>query len=1065
MTDWRQAFALLICCLFAAASRADTYRAPANPRIAQTINADWTFNYFPSANADSNGCEAADFNDSAWPAVALPHTWQTYETTGKVHPFNADAVEKTDGYWWDGWGWYRKHFSIGNEESGRRVFLEFDGVQKYCKLFVNGKLVGDHKGGYTGFSFDVTDAIHFGADNVLAVAVNNCQDDPFRIPPMSAGNFNIYGGIYRDARLVIKDAVHIPYQGSSRQEGGTFVTTPDVSAASGDVRVQTWVKNDLSAPADCELRTTIADAEGNIIQTLSQTKSIQPGDLAEYDQMSAPVATPHLWSPETPYVYTVYSDVYENGSAVDHFESPLGFRWFKWDYDDNRLILNGQKIIIHGTNRHQEWPWLGDATPKWMQLLDMADIRYGLNDNFMRTAHYPNDPAIYDFCDRHGIIVIEEMPNIKLQDFSKDVQVQVLREMIRRDRNHPAIFFWSMGNETDHAVDSKYAVEEDTNRIIYSRQVYNDSAGKFVTLTDKQLAIETLLRCTVRGWYDSDTRDLEPESVQQTGNEEWQHDQAAAWFIKNNQGRAADDLVNLNTFLYEDHGAGRIYTDCPLDYVNPKGWVDCWRVPKFMYYLWQAWYWEKPMVYVHPEYWRSQYAGQREEIVVDSNCQTVELQLNGKNFGILKPGLAEANVVRFENVPIQPGVLSAIGKKGDETVTNSVVMAGPAAQLVVTLNAGHFQSFPAALNSLAIARADIVDAQGNHVFGATNTIYWSVAGPATLVGAPVYQTDTDKNGADAGTMFIDTPTFNLIRSSGQPGAVTVRISSPGLASAEAQIVAVAPPKNNSTAIVQPPLPLSGRLAVAREPNTTTPNVAVVGEMKEISGDLAFQAGSVDDYSNQIDKLLREKNPDLDFASPEYQAILSVLARLAENSHGDLIRDDFNFTVGLYNDCRQITRHIDSLQLPAPFKESLREYYARAMIQKGEKKDFNGEIRWLQTLPPGKLVFAGVDNDPPDGPELMYTPRTDLQSVLAVALPEFKHFDADEKLVVMDVVSGLNPNVKKKTKHAGGEKIGGVRQKTTETITYDAAKGQPILVPENDYLSAALREHGEERNQN
>src|ERR1019366_7756173 len=354
--------------------------------------------------------------------------------------------------------------------------------------------------------------IRFGADNVLAVAVNNRQDDAFKIPPMSAGNWNTYGGIYRDARIVIKDALHIPFQGSYRQEGGTFVTTTNVSETSGDVRVKTWVENNYSTPKECELRTTIADTEGNVLQVLSEKKTIAPGELAEFDQTSEPVAKPHLWSPETPYVYKVFSDVCDAGAVVDHFESPLGFRWFKWDYENNRLILNGKKVIIHGTNRHQEWPWLGDATPKWLQSLDMNDIRHNLNNNFMRTAHYPNDPSIY---------------------------------------------FWSMGNETDHAVDSKYAVAEDTTRLIHARDIYNDSAGKFVNTLSKNIALESLLRCTIRGWSDSDVRDLEPQSSQQTGTEEWQHDQAAAEIIKRNKDRTPDDRANINTWIYEDHGCNR----------------------------------------------------------------------------------------------------------------------------------------------------------------------------------------------------------------------------------------------------------------------------------------------------------------------------------------------------------------------------------------------------------------------------------------------------------------------------------------------------------------------------
>jgi len=1024
------------------ADEAGFYQTPRTHRIEQTINREWTFNYFPSINADTNGCQAADFDDSSWPAVALPHTWQTYETTGKLHPFIHDAHEDDDTYWWRGWGWYRKHFSIGKEQMGRRIFVEFDGVQKYCKVFVNGKLVGDHKGGYDGFYFDITDVIRFGGDNVLAVAVNCDQDDRYKIPPMSAGNWNTYGGIYRDARIVIKDTLNIPCQGSYKQEGGTFVTTPSVSEASGTANIKTWVENDGLAPETCKLCTTIADAQGNIIQVLTATQTIQPGGLAQFDQTSAPIARPHLWSPETPYVYNVYSDIYSGAEAVDHFQSPLGFRWFKWDYANNRLILNGKKVIIHGSNHHQEYPWLGDATPKWMLLADMKDFRLNLNNNFMRTCHYPNDPAIYDFNDHYGIITIEELPNDKRQKFSEDVQVQQLREAIRRDRNHPCIFFWSMGNETDDAVDSKYAVAEDTTRLIHARDIYNDSAGQYVQTTSKQLALESMLRCTIRGWYNSDVRNLEPKSVQQTGNEEWQHDEAAAEFIKRNQGRAADDLDNLNTWIYEDHGCDRDYANAPLLKVNPKGWVDCWRVPKYMYYLWQAWYSPKPIVYIHPYVWSERYLGDKREIVVDSNCKTVELQVNGRLIGVLKPSLAEANVVRFENVLVEAGVLTAIGIRDGQTVTNSVAMAGAPAQLTLSSKLGSLQ---AGKDSLAIIRADIVDAQGVHVFGATNTIHWSVSGPATLVGPSVYVSDILKNEATEGTMYIDAPTFNIIRSSGTSGQIKVRVESSGLAPAEIIIAADPVPANGSLAIIEPPLPETTRHPVTREnsPATLRSEIAI-REMHGTAEDVSISANSPDEYARQIDRLLREENPKLNFESPEYRAVISVFVQHLQNNHGSLVRDDFNFTVGFYNHCCRITRQIDSLNVPELFKESLHEHYAQAMIMRGEAKNFDTESRWLASLPDGKLVMAGAPADATRDPGVIYTNQTELSQMVALARPEFNTLDSSRQTAFLKTVRAINPNVKKKTL-------------PDKTVVYEAVQGEPILVPDLNYFASAMKQ--------
>ena len=1045
------AMAPLVCRAYA--GQTSQYERPTTHRIEKTINRQWTFNYFPAETADSLGCQMPDFDDSTWPAIAVPHTWQTYETTGRVHPFIYDASEKDDPYWWCGWGWYRKHFSIGSDQAARKVFLEFDGVQKYCKVWVNGRLAGDHKGGYSGFYFDITNLVRFGQDNVLAVAVNNRQNDPFKIPPMSAGNFDVYGGIYRDVRLVIKDRLFVPFQGSYKHEGGTFVTTPKVSTESAEVRVRTWVQNDYDVARQCELRTTIVDADGNVVQRAMQKQAIDPGLLGEFDLTCPPVAGPHLWSTDSPYLYTVESDVMADGQMLDHFESPLGIRMFKWDCDQNRLILNGKKVIIHGSNRHQEYPWLGDATPEWLNLADMRDFKFNLNHNFMRTAHYPQDPCIYAFNDRYGIITIEEVPNIKRQKFSEEVQVQQLHEMIRRDRNHPSIFFWSMGNETDQAVDSKYAVEEDPTRLIHARDIYNDSAGKYVQTTSDQLPLESLLRCTIRGWYDSDVRDLEPDSSQQTGTEEWQHDRNAAEIVKRNQGRTPDDRVNINTWLYEDHGADREYANAPLKHVNPKGFVDCWRTPKYFYYLWQAFYTDKPMVFIHPHFWRLPYLGQEKEIVVNSNCDTVELKVNGRSAGTLKPRFAEANVIRFQDVPIERGTLTAVGRKAGQTVTTTVVMAGPPARLTLESDPG---TFDAARDSVAIVRADIVDSEGNHVYGATNAIQWSVSGPATLVGPPVYASDTDKYEAMEGTMYIDCPIFNIIRSTGKPGEIRVRVLSPGLVSTDVRILATAVPEDTSTVIVEPTLPETDRRPVAREGAVVRSYQTAMQEMNDVSEDLLLSATDRADYARQIDVFLREKNPALDFAGPEYQAVVSTFATLLQNNHGSLVRDDFNFAVGFYNDCRRITRQIATLDLPPLFKRTLRAHYARVMIEQGEAKDYDHEMRWLASLPTGKLVVAGAADDTAREPGVLYTDQSDLAAMVALAWPEFNRLDADRRAAVLDIICALNPSVDRKVARTGGEKVNGVRQKTVETVSYEVTRGLPVLVPGVRYLEAPGR---------
>ena len=279
-----------------------------SPRIEKIINSQWTFNYFPDEKSDK-GYEAPGYVDTRWPAVSIPHTWSTWETTGDVHPFIRDAAESDNPYWWTGWGWYRKHFMINESFQGQKVFIELEGVQKYCKVWINGKYLGDHMGGYGSFDFDLTGFIIPGKDNLIAVAVNNRQKDQYQIPPMAAGNFDVYGGIYRDVKIVIKDKLYIPMQGSASHEGGTFITTPKVTEKEGIVRVQTWVKNDYPQPRNCALNTYILDASGKIVQVLKSKFTINPNQLYKFDQVSATIKSPHLWSNENPYLYSVISEV------------------------------------------------------------------------------------------------------------------------------------------------------------------------------------------------------------------------------------------------------------------------------------------------------------------------------------------------------------------------------------------------------------------------------------------------------------------------------------------------------------------------------------------------------------------------------------------------------------------------------------------------------------------------------------------------------------------------------------------------------------------------------------
>ena len=999
-------------------------------RIEKLINSNWTFNYFPGS-ATNKGYEAQGFDDSKWPVVGIPHTWNTYETTGDLHPFIRNVSEAEDPYWWVGWGWYRKHFSVKREYSGLKAFIEFEGVQKYCKVWFNGKYLGDHKGGYGSFDFDLTSLMKPGEDNVLVVAVNNQQKDDFKIPPMVAGNFNVYGGIHRNVRLVLKDKLFIPMQGSASHEGGAFITTPRVTEKEGLVRIQTWVKNENSEKKSCTLQTSVQDATGNTIQTIKTDAVINPGQLYTFDQTLKPVKNPHLWSTDDPYLYMVTSQVLNGKTVTDDCSNPLGFRWFRWDYKENMLYLNGKKILIHGGNRYNEYPWIGDAMPEWLTLMDFTDMSSNLNYNFIRTVHYPNDKYVYELTDKLGIIADEEMTEINNQEISAEVIEQQLKEMIRRDRNHPSIMFWSLGNENDNANTSKSAHAEDTTRILTAGKLTTGSTGSFVKYTNSNLVFENLARCTIRGWYNKDVRDLEPADGLQSGTEEYQQTMLKA------SGKFGKE--NISSWLYADFGADNESLNAPLLHIIPAGYLDIYRVPKYAYYFWQANYSKNPMVFVQPHYWRSQYIGQLRDFVVNSNCEKVELFVNGASRGYKLPDQSNFHSITFNNVPVEAGTLSIVGTKDGKTIKTEVVMAGRPAKIVLS---GSQNKIPADISSVSIVRADIVDTWGNHVYGANNTVKWTVTGPAVLAGPSVYESDINHHHSLEGVWYMDMPVSNVIRSTGTPGKIHITVSASGLTSGSFDIDAEEFLSDNS-AIVEQALMDQGRIPVAKMSKNYNRQNDVPSEIMEITEELNLGSSDKTGYMSSLRDYIKKKNTQIDTTSVEFKTLTDLLSSQLVNSGGHLNSGDFNFTAGHYNSCRLISGYINRTKLPQPFKDGLKKYYSQTIIRTGSEKDAGDEMNWLNWIPSGGNVVIVQDELPvdinPSNKGIIYTKSTGLEQIISAVYPQFEKFSPEARERALIFTSKANPYV-----HVSSEGI-------TKT-TYTAEKGQPILVPLLKFIS-------------
>ncbi len=412
-----------------------SYAVPARALRSRTnVDRGWKF-----LLGDDKRASEAGFDDSAWQYVNLPHS------------FSEPYFRSPDFY--VGYGWYRRHLTMGAAELKGEHFLEFDGAFQQAEVWVNSRRVGEHEGGYTGFSLKITGALHVG-DNVVAVRVNNLWNG--QLNPR-AGEHVFSGGIYRDVYLLRTSETYVPWY-------GTFVTTPKVSAEAATVSVQTEVRNDSEKDETVAVQTTVLDPDGRSVATYASESTLAAGALGTVSQ-GGELGSPQLWSPEMPKLYTAVSRVLVRGVVQDEFRTTFGVRWFTWTADDG-LTFNGKHRYFHGANVHQDHAGWGDAVTQAGARRDVAMVKEAGFD-FIRGSHYPHDPAFADACDELGVLFWSENDFWGIGGYKGDGYFnassyptreedqapfeehvkQSLREMIRINRNHPSILVWSMSNE------------------------------------------------------------------------------------------------------------------------------------------------------------------------------------------------------------------------------------------------------------------------------------------------------------------------------------------------------------------------------------------------------------------------------------------------------------------------------------------------------------------------------------------------------------------------------------------------------------------------------------------
>lgn len=417
------------------------------------LNKGWKFTR--SDDSDYQGKESHDaaatpysrkgFDDSGWDDVHLPHNFDV-PFWGGYFQTNATC-------------WYRKHLRPGEAWKGKRLILEFEGVYQHAYIWVNDQYIGHHEGGYTGFLFDVTHAISWGQDNVIAIKVSNewIGDDRY----ITLGNwaeYSKFGGIYRNVHLRITEPLHVPF-------AGVHVSTPEVNKSAGRVKIETQVVNkSMTEKKRCTLTSEILDAEGRTLATLTDTQDVPPGEMQTFIQQSERISGPHLWSPDTPYLYRVETTVKDRRRITDRINTSFGFRWFTFD-PSRGFFLNGKRMFLRGFNVHQdEYGW-GSASVDAKFYRDIKILK-ACGARIVRMSHYPHPRAVYRACDELGMLVMDELcfapstdgpdndhgvgapytlPDKRAQDYLKET----MQDVVIEHRNHPSIISMCVGNETE----------------------------------------------------------------------------------------------------------------------------------------------------------------------------------------------------------------------------------------------------------------------------------------------------------------------------------------------------------------------------------------------------------------------------------------------------------------------------------------------------------------------------------------------------------------------------------------------------------------------------------------
>ena len=786
-----------------------------SPRQRLLMDMGWKFhlgdNWGTSERLDkagqSTGPAAIGFNDSAWRSLNLPHDWVVElpfdPAADSAHGFKPAGP----GYTNNSVGWYRRSFHLPAEDRDKRLWLEFDGAFRDTRVFLNGYLIGHHESGYDSFRYDITDVANCGAgSNVLAVRVDASEFE---------GAFYEGGGLYRHVWLLENSPLAIA-------PDGTFIYSQfsnNIPRGPATIQIETQIRNTLGKSADATLQCRILDPDGKEAATSGQAATFDPLSLKTVLQTTQ-IAAPVLWSPEKPRLYKLVATVTSGGAVVDRTETEFGIRTLAFD-TTNGFLLNGQPYVLKGTCNHQDHAGVGAALPDALQYFRIARLK-AMGDNAIRTAHNRPTPELLEACDRLGMLVMDE--NRLLGSDSRNLGR--LERLVRRDRNHPSVFIWSLANEeaaqrtatagriagtmerlahqldptrlTTAAMNSWSAGKADGISLGVDVQgfnyLHNGDLDRFHAGNPNKPAIGTEEGCafSTRGIYENTAHyrtayDTNKPGYGATAEEWWKYYSARPW---------AGGAFYWTGFDYRGE-------PFPFGWPNISsefGILDTCGFPKDVFYYYQSWWSDKVVLHLMPHWnWEGK-EGQDVDVRCFSNCQEVELFLNGVSLG-RKPMPKNSHLQWM--VKYAPGTLLARGyRDGKQIAEEKVETTGAPAAVKLTADRAAIRADG---EDAAVITVGIVDGQGRPVPVAANLVRFALAGPGAIIGVgngdpvshepDVFLPDTSQR-PGAADQLVFSPwqrrVFNglaqvIVQAGMDPGKVVLAASSDGLAGATLEI--------------------------------------------------------------------------------------------------------------------------------------------------------------------------------------------------------------------------------------------------------------------------------------